>query len=258
MNRRAVRSGVLPLAAALLLGGCGGQGGGHAGAASGPGGKGADAPEATTFATLPGAQADPAPDADTSGLVVHPDAARPVLDRPGGKPVAVLPPTELSGPTWVPAVQADGDWLRVLLPSRPNGATGWITTRGGGLRTAHTPYVIRVDVTHRALTLLKDGKQVGRWTVAVGGPSTPTPPGRTFVMASLAPAKRTPSPVVLPLGTHSATLDSFGGGPGTVALHGWPDASVFGKPVTHGCVRVPPDALRQLSGVPLGTLVHLT
>ncbi|MFC4912413.1 L,D-transpeptidase [Actinomadura gamaensis] len=259
MNGRAVRAWALPVAAVLLLGGCGGhRAGDRAGAAErGAAGRGAGAPEATTFATLRQAPPDPAPDAGSDGLVIHPDAARPVLDRPGGTPVAVLPTTELGGPTWVPAVEANGEWLRVLLPSRPNGASGWVTTRGGGLRTAHTPYVIRVDVAHRALTLLKDGRQAGRWSVAVGEPHTPTPSGRTFVMASLAPAKRTPSPVVLPLGTHSATLDSFGGGPGTVALHGWPDASVFGKPVTHGCVRVPQDALRQLSEVPLGTLVQL-
>ncbi|MCP9981085.1 L,D-transpeptidase [Actinomadura madurae] len=71
-------------------------------------------------------------------------------------------------------------------------------------------------------------------------------------------AKKTPSPTVLPLGTHSATLDTFGGGPGTVALHGWPDASVFGKAITHGCVRVPADALKALSRVPLGSLVLIT
>jgi lipoprotein-anchoring transpeptidase ErfK/SrfK len=40
-----------------------------------------------------------------------------------------------------------------------------------------------------------------------------------------------------------------------VALHGWPDDSVFGNAVSHGCVRVPDDALEQLTQVPLGTLV---
>jgi lipoprotein-anchoring transpeptidase ErfK/SrfK len=61
--------------------------------------------------------------------------------------------------------------------------------------------------------------------------------------------------VILPLGTHSDTLDTYGGGPGTVALHTWPDASVFGTAASHGCIRVPPDALDQLTQVPLGTLV---
>jgi lipoprotein-anchoring transpeptidase ErfK/SrfK len=74
-------------------------------------------------------------------------------------------------------------------------------------------------------------------------------------MASLQPAHPTYTPLILPLGAHSASLDTFGGGPGTVALHGWPDPSVFGHAVTHGCVRVPSAALRVLSQIPLGSLV---
>lgn len=256
--------GVLVTAAAtvLLLGACGSTSSGRAsgggaqagGATGGP----VKAPAATTFATLSGVPEDPAPQDATDGLVVHPTRPEPVLDRPGGRPVATLPAEQLGGPTWVPVVESSGDWRRVLLPSRPNRASGWISGTSPGLRTAHTPYTVRVDLPRRRLTLLKSARQVGRWPVAVGGTATPTPPGRTFVMANLAPATKTPSPLVLPLGTHSATLDTFGGGPGTVALHGWPDTSVFGRAVTHGCVRVPREALRELSRVPLGTLVLIS
>ncbi|WP_246249891.1 L,D-transpeptidase [Actinomadura litoris] len=274
MNTRARRvrtAGALAPAAAavLLLGGCGGSSPGEAAsgepsAGSGLGGQagpsadrpdGVNAPAATTFATVPGAPKDEGAQSATDGLVVHPSAAVPVLDRPGGRTVATLPAEQLGGPTWVPVVETSGGWRRVLLPSRPNRATGWISAATPGLRTAHTPYTVRIDLARRSLTLLESARPVGRWKVAVGGARTPTPPGRTFVMASLAPAKQTPSPIVLPLGTHSATLDTFGGGPGTVALHGWPDRAVFGRAVTHGCVRVPADALRRLSSVPLGTLV---
>ncbi|MEU8342020.1 L,D-transpeptidase [Spirillospora sp. NPDC048832] len=256
-------------AAALVLGGCGGaaqhrtasageRGAGPSGPSSGPSaGTGAgEVPEATTFTTVRGAPRDAEPQGATDGTVAHPTRPVPVFDRPGGRRVAVLPATELGGPTWVPVVETSGDWRRVLLPSRPNRASGWIG--GTGLRTARTPYTVRVEVAERRLTLLKSGRRAGRWSVAVGGPRTPTPVGRTFIMASVLPAKKSPSPLVLPLGTHSATLDTFGGGPGTVALHGWPDASVFGKAVTHGCVRVPADALKALSRVPLGTPVLIT
>jgi lipoprotein-anchoring transpeptidase ErfK/SrfK len=116
---------------------------------------------------------------------------------------------------------------------------------------------VKVDTSARRLTLLKDGKTLGTWTVAVGAPKTPTPAGRTFIMASLAPSKPTYSPLILPVGAHSDTLDTFGGGPGTVAFHGWPQKSVFGQAVTHGCVRVPADALRLLAKVPLGTPVSI-
>jgi lipoprotein-anchoring transpeptidase ErfK/SrfK len=74
----------------------------------------------------------------------------------------------------------------------------------------------------------------------------------------MAPALPTYSPLILPLGLHSNTLDTFGGGPGTVGLHGWPDPAVFGHAVSHGCVRVPADALRVLSRVPLGSPVMIT
>ncbi|WP_307800826.1 L,D-transpeptidase [Actinomadura violacea] len=258
-------AGALLAGPGLLLGGCGhspantasaGDGAKRTAPAQAPAGT-SGAPEATTYARLKGVPHDDAPDGATGGLVVHPAAPVPVLDKPGGRTVATLPAQELGGPTWVPVVQSSGDWRRVLLPSRPNGATGWISGSASGLLTAHTPYTVKVDLSRRRLTLLKSGKPAGAWPVAVGGAKTPTPTGRTFMLANLAPAKKTPSPLVLPLGTHSATLDTFGGGPGTVALHGWPDRSVFGKAVTHGCVRVPQDVLQALAKVPLGSLVFI-
>ncbi|NDU73184.1 L,D-transpeptidase family protein [Actinomadura sp. DSM 109109] len=256
---RAVTAGGLTTALLLSAGGCGGSSSGHgtasAGTRRGPSAP-AKVPEATTFTTVKGAPADTTPDGATDGLVVHPAGPAPVFDRPAGHRFATLPTTQLGGPTWVPVVETSGEWRKVLLPSRPNGATGWIP--GTALRTARTPYTVHVDLTRRRLVLEKSARPVGRWRVAVGDTRTPTPTGRTFVMATLAPARKTPSPIVLPLGTHSATLDTFGGGPGTVALHGWPDASVFGEAVTHGCVRVPADALKALSRVPLGSLVFVT
>lgn len=213
-------------------------------------------PAATTYKALKGVPADPSPGKLGDGTVVHPATALQVYARPGGTPVATLPSTELSGPTWVPVVGRVPGWYQVLLPSRPNHTAGWIASTG--LRTARSPYAVRVNTTAHRLTLLKSGARSGTWTVAVGAAKTPTPVGRTFILASLKPSNPDPSPLVLPLGAHSDTLDSFGGGPGTVAFHGWPDKSVFGKAVTHGCVRVPPAALRALSQVPLGTEVLIT
>ena len=65
------------------------------------------------------------------------------------------------------------------------------------------------------------------------------------------------SPVILPVGSHSPTLDTYGGGPGTVAFHTWPTDDTYGTAVSNGCIRVPPDALEQLVQVPLGTLVMI-
>jgi lipoprotein-anchoring transpeptidase ErfK/SrfK len=213
-------------------------------------------PVATTFTTLSGLPQEADSSTAGDGTVAHPTTSVTVSATPGGPPVAVLPSTQLGSPTWVPVVETKPGWQRVLLPSRPNHLTGWIAA--GGLQTARTPYVIEVDVSARRLALLKDGQTLGTWTVAVGAAKTPTPTGRTFMFASLAPPKATYSPLILPLGAHSDTLDTYGGGPGTVAFHGWPEKSVFGKAVTHGCIRVPSDALTQLSKVPLGSIVLVT
>ncbi|WP_309114675.1 L,D-transpeptidase [Saccharothrix sp.] len=61
---------------------------------------------------------------------------------------------------------------------------------------------------------------------------------------------------MLPLGTHSQTHTSYGGGPGTVGIHTWPTPEVYGTASSDGCVRVPRDALDAMSTrVPLGTPV---
>jgi lipoprotein-anchoring transpeptidase ErfK/SrfK len=214
-------------------------------------------PPATTYGITPAAPPDPAPFAPETGTVLHPETTRLVYARPGGPPVAALPVTQLGSPTWVPVVQSQPGWDRVLLPARPNRSTGWIYLGGGGVQTAYSPYQVQIDLATRRLTVLDDGHSLGSWTVADGAASTPTPIGRTFLLASLAPRSPTYSPLILPLGAHSDTLTTYGGGPGTVALHGWPDQAVFGHAVSHGCVRVPAAALRALARIPLGSAVTI-
>lgn len=216
-------------------------------------------PEATTFGNLDGAPLDPDPQASTDGTVLRVQRDLAVYAAPGGQAFARLPATELGSPTWVPVVVRDGGWAQVLLPSRPNSSAGWVRTDDpAAVELARSPYEVDVNIDARRLVLKKDGRNVGGWTVGVGKPASPTPRGRTFVMASIKETVTHFSPIILPLGTHSKTFDTYGGGPGTVALHGWPDPSVFGHASSDGCVRVPADALRQLTALPLGTLVVLS
>ncbi|WP_180903359.1 L,D-transpeptidase [Nonomuraea indica] len=210
-------------------------------------------PQATTFTELSGLPQDTDTFGKLSGVVVHPTRAVAVHASPGGRPAATLPAKQLGSQTWVPVVEGRKGWYRVLLPSKPNHVTGWIKAKG--LKKARSRYRAIVKLGTRQLTVMNANKKLGTWTVAVGGPETPTPVGRTFMLAVMSPKKKTYSPLILPLGTHSATLDTFGGGPGTVAFHGWPDRKVFGQAVTHGCVRVPARALKVLAGLPLGTPV---
>lgn len=215
-------------------------------------------PVATTLGRSPMAPQDPAPRQPETGIVLHPTVTQVIYAKPGGSAVAALPTTELRNQTWVPVVQRQNGWDRVLLPTRPNHSTGWIFVANGGLRTASTSYRIQISLAAHRLAVSDNGRVLGSWSVAIGAHGTPTPTGRTFLLASLAPVHPTYSPLILPLGTHSATMSTFGGGPGTVALHGWPDQAVFGHAVTHGCVRVPSAALQVLSRIPLGSPVVIT
>jgi hypothetical protein len=214
-------------------------------------------PRATTFGRSPLAPRDPDPFQPEPGIVLHPIATQVIYGRPGGPPAAALPTTELGSPTWVPVVQSSPGWDRILLPTRPNRSTGWVYLGGGGMQTAYSAYRIKINLSAYRLTVLEAGRRLGSWTVAVGAAGTRTPTGRTFVLASLAPEHPTYSPLILPLGTHSNSLSTYGGGPGTVGLHGWPDPAVFGHAASHGCVRVPAAALRVLSRIPLGTPVMI-
>jgi lipoprotein-anchoring transpeptidase ErfK/SrfK len=209
-------------------------------------------PEADTYATIKGAPADPRPAAATPGAVVHPNKATPVFAAPGGKPIAKVKPEQL-GDTWLPVIARKVGWVQVLLPSKPNGSTGWLPE--AGLRKAATPYLVSVHLKSMKLQLFRDGSRVGSWSIGIGKPDTPTPTGRTFLLGSITDEKQKFSPVILPLGAHSKTLDSFGGGPGTVAIHTWPSTNVLGTATSHGCIRVPQEALDELTKVPLGTLV---
>jgi lipoprotein-anchoring transpeptidase ErfK/SrfK len=209
-------------------------------------------PEANTEADLPAAPRDRAPLAASDGTVAHNPRPVAVFDQPGGTAFARLPTRQLGSDTWSPVIAQRPGWVLVLLPSRPNGATGWLSSTG--LQLAHTPYLIGVDLRNATLRLRRDGHILGQWPTAIGTPQSPTPAGRTFVLASIVERLRHFATVVLPLGAHSPTLHSYAGGPGTIALHGWP-TDVFGQQVSHGCLRLPPTALGLLRRVPLGTLV---
>ena len=209
-------------------------------------------PQSTTYTVVEGAPLDLGPLEPTDGTVVHPQREIVVYASPGGAAIARLGSQQI-GETWLPVIASQPGWMEVLLPSRPNSSAGWITDIA--LDRAVTPYLIRVHLRSLTMELFKGGQRLGGWTVGIGKQSAPTPSGRTFLLGSFSDTAQRYSPVILPLGTHSPTLDSFGGGPGTVAIHTWPTANVFGTRSSDGCIRVPKDALSLLTQVPLGTVV---
>ncbi|CRK57008.1 ErfK/YbiS/YcfS/YnhG [Alloactinosynnema sp. L-07] len=220
-------------------------------------------PQATTFGVTPGAPRDPAPAQMPVGRVAHPTVAVAAFAGPGDAPIAAVPahqpigiaPNQVLSDTWLPILQERPGWALVALPSRPNGSVGWLYIDDPAITVAATPSVITVDRARFELTLTTEGSEPRRWTIGVGKPGSATPGGRTFLLAAISDTNPTFSPIVLPLGSHSDTYENYGGGPGTVGVHTWPSADVYGKASSDGCVRVPPEALQVLAEVPLGTAV---
>jgi lipoprotein-anchoring transpeptidase ErfK/SrfK len=129
-------------------------------------------------------------------------------------------------------------WLQVLLPGRPNGASGWISTRG--TRASATGWRLAVSLAGRRVVVYRHGRVVRRFGAVVGKPSTPTPTGRFFVEETLRMAPGEPGgPFALALSARSDVLQEFEGGPGQIALHGRDNlGGVLGAAESHGCVRL--------------------
>jgi lipoprotein-anchoring transpeptidase ErfK/SrfK len=165
---------------------------------------------------------------------------------------------ELQVPLVFLIAERRGNWLQVLLPVRPNGSTGWIRTRD--VRIIENRYRIAVELGAHRITVFDGDAVLLQEPVAVGAVATPTPPGRYFLRVLLrAPNPNTVyGPYAYGLSGYSEVLTSFNGGDGELGIHGNNDASVLGKSVTNGCVRVGNDSITRLAGIlPLGTPVDI-
>ena len=107
-----------------------------------------------------------------------------------------------------------GDWLRVLLPGRPNGSSRWM--KADRVRLVETRWRVEIDLSARRLTLLRDGRVRRRFGAVVGAPGTPTPRGRfaIYETARQPDAQGFLGPYALHLTAHSDVLDDYGAGRG--------------------------------------------
>ena len=150
-------------------------------------------------------------------------------------------------------------WLNVLLPIRPNGASGWI--KASDVTLGNTDYEIRIEVGAHKLTLLKLGQPILESGVVVGADKTPTPPGRFYVTDPLDLHSQPDAGYgvfALGISGYSDVLTSFKGGPGQLAVHGTNNPGQVGQNISNGCVRVPNDVIEQIAAqAPLGTPVTI-
>jgi hypothetical protein len=254
-SRRALaRLASAPLAA-LLLAGCGAGGGTEVRVqpaefeVRGSGDATAVVPVVSAFqagqALVPGLEAFAAPD-----------------PAPGTAPAFVAAnPTHEGFPLVVSVVESspEGEWLHVRFPQRPNGVSGWV--RRSDLELWGLDNRIEVSVSQRSLRVLAGdtGAVLFETSVSVGSDVTPTPLGDFFI------------DIVNPLGGHptygwgqlsvsgfSDVLQTFEGGIGQIAIHGWNQPADMGRNVSNGCVRMNNDDIAVVASLaPLGTPVTI-
>ena len=171
--------------------------------------------------------------------------------RAVGKPRRLWPlGAWTGGPVGLLVLRARNDWVKVLLPNRPNRSAAWI--QADRVRLVRTRWRVRIDVSRRSVTVLRNGRVKRRFGAVVGAAGTPTPTGSfaVYEIARQANPDGFLGPVALHLTAHSATLDNYGGGPGRVAIHGRGGASLqvpLGSAASHGCVRVDSRTARWLA-----------
>jgi len=149
----------------------------------------------------------------------------------------------------------DRTWLKVRVPMRPNGRTGWVRdTALGRLHLVRSLLV--VDRPGRSATLYESGRRIWRSQIGIGAPGTPTPAGRFWIRERLKVAD--------PLGTYGPWAFGTGGysrlsdwpGGGVIGIHGTDQPDLIPGRPSHGCIRVPNHSIRQLARLmPIGTPV---
>lgn len=193
---------------------------------------------------------------DVYASPVQPEPAR-ALANP--QPSGAAPGTTY--PLRMLVVEDRGDWLKVLLPIRPNGSNGWI--RRSVVDLESHDYRAVVELGEHRITVWKGNDVLMQEPVGVGASGrTPTSQG-LFYTTELFEVSRSQQgaygPYAFALSGFSDVLYSFGdGGTGVLGIHGTNDPSGIGRDVSNGCIRMSNEAITKLAQtLPLGVPVEI-
>jgi hypothetical protein len=152
----------------------------------------------------------------------------------------------------------DRPWLRIRIPGRPNGRTGWVREEQlSNLKTIRTH--LTIDRERLKATLRSGGRRIWTSRVGVGAPGTPTPGGRFWVRERLRNLRGNPlyGPWAFGTSAYSNQLTDWPGG-GVVGIHGTDQPELIPGRPSHGCVRVPNARISKLAKLmPIGTPVRI-
>ncbi len=152
------------------------------------------------------------------------------------------------------------EWLRVRLPVRPNGTTGWVPASVlSELQPVKT--WLKISTKTFKATLVKNGKVVFRAPIGVGQPQWPTPRGQFYIRAKLkgyGSAGSFYGPLAFITSATSNQLTDWPGG-GLVGVHGTSQPGLIPGKISHGCVRMRnADILKLEKLMPVGSPLTIT
>lgn len=163
-------------------------------------------------------------------------------------------PTAFDGPFTLLVTEQRGDWLKVMVPVRPNGTEGYVKASDVDLAAHHHRLELRVG--ERMLRAYDGDELIAETQVVVGKDTTRTPLGRFYVTDKVPQGNPdgTYGPVALATSGYSEQLDIFDNGVPVIAMHGTNQPELIGQNVSNGCIRVPNEVILQLAQeLPLGT-----
>jgi L,D-transpeptidase catalytic domain len=152
---------------------------------------------------------------------------------------------------------AGNTWLKIRVPRRPNGVTGWVRASAlGELHTVHT--LLRVNRHTLRVTLYDNGRKRFSARIGVGKASTPTPAGHFWIREKFRVGGHTLyGPRAIGTSAYAPYLTDWPGG-GVVGMHGTDQPNLIPGRPSHGCIRLRnADILRLYKLAPKGTPIDI-
>lgn len=200
-----------------------------------------------------------APSVPTAYVVTALGRSVGIANGPGGATTRILANPDTYGqPLTFLMEERQGDFVKVALPVRPNGSSGWV--KASQVRIQEDPYRLDVDITNHQVRVYDSGDLQDTYPIAVGRKETPTPGGTYYLRVLLKPPNPNGpyGPYAYGLNGFSPVLNSFNGGDGVIGLHGTNEPQVIGTDVSHGCIRLRNEDIAKLvPELPLGTPVRI-
>lgn len=162
-------------------------------------------------------------------------------------------PTYFGNPLTFLVTEDHGEWLQVMVPTRPNHQEGWV--RAADVETSTHEYRAEINVSQNSMQVWNGEELVVETGIVDGKETSPTPIGTFYFNEKI---EKTPTGPygswILSTNAYSDSLETFDGGLPVFAVHGTNDPSQIGSDISNGCVRVPNDIVEQMANeVPMGT-----